>query len=246
MPAGKLQLVARASNPKSNGYGGRKAVTLNVTSSKRGKGKSKHNKAYDSVSIKRNVCPTQIVVPLRYVSEAINIACTTGSDNYHLFNFNNMYDPDRTGTGHQCLGWDQWSAFYNIYRVLSAKVKVIAVNQTDNTPFHLALNFAGSTSGATNIDASAEGRGKSRYGGDQQRPLTVSAYRKGHTVFGVEKMVYRTDDLYRALVTTAPSKEGIIQIWVQPFDETTTTNIKFKAEITYYVMFSNPKLLTQS
>ena len=237
MPAGKLYLAA-ASKKQGRKRRGRALMIQN---------KKRYNNRYSQLVIcKRPVCPEQILVPLKYVSEKIDILCTSGAGNYHLFNFNNCYDPDRTGTGHQPLGWDQWVAFYGIYRVISASVKVVAINTTDDNPFHMALNFSGSTAGATGVDASAEGRGKSRYGGDQQKILSARAFRRGHSVFGVSKSQYRNDDLYRGPTSGAPSKEGIIQIWVIPFDEATTTTISFKAEITYYVMFQNSKLLVQS
>lgn len=194
----------------------------------------------------RPVCPSQIIVPLKYVSEKLNIVCTSGASNYHLFNFNNLYDPDRTGTGHQPCGFDEWTAFYSIYRVLSASIDIWATNTTNSNPIRLVLQSMGSTGGSTNADLAQEQRGKEKFGGDQTKVLHIGMKRKGHQVFNVTKEQYRSDDLYRAATSGAPSKEGCFQIWAQPFDELTTSSISFKAEIVYNVIFSNPKFIAQS
>lgn len=37
---------------------------------------------------------------------------------------NSVYDPDTSGIGHQPRGYDQWSVFYNKYRVYASGIKV--------------------------------------------------------------------------------------------------------------------------
>lgn len=61
-------------------------------------------------------------------------------DNYILTNsvqatsqrswrLNSLYDPDYTGGGHQPLGYDQWSAFFQTYRVYKVTVDIDLVNE---------------------------------------------------------------------------------------------------------------------
>lgn len=42
------------------------------------------------------------------------------------FVLNSLFDPNNTGGGHQPLGFDQWSAFYNRYEVLSSSITIRA------------------------------------------------------------------------------------------------------------------------
>jgi hypothetical protein len=46
----------------------------------------------------------------------------------YSFRTSSLYDPDRTGGGHQPLFYDEMCAIYNQYRVLGAKAKVRFVN----------------------------------------------------------------------------------------------------------------------
>jgi hypothetical protein len=70
--------------------------------------------------------PAGIIITLPYV-EALNNTPGTFFQDYQ-WNLNSIFDPNLTGTGHQPLGYDQWSAFYGRYRVLSVRVQFTAVN----------------------------------------------------------------------------------------------------------------------
>lgn len=61
--------------------------------SRRHKGGTRSNAV---VRVRRAVCPAQMVIPLKYVSATYQIVCTSGVSQTHLFNFNDIYDPDRT------------------------------------------------------------------------------------------------------------------------------------------------------
>ncbi len=46
-----------------------------------------------------------------------------------LVRLNSLYDPDLSGVGSQPVGFDQWSAFYNRYRVISTNVQIRVENR---------------------------------------------------------------------------------------------------------------------
>lgn len=52
---------------------------------------------------------------------------------YHKFAVNSLFDYDQTGIGHQPAYFDQWSAFYRRYRVISAKWKFKVTASPTNT-----------------------------------------------------------------------------------------------------------------
>ena len=62
---------------------------------------------------------------LRY---STNLAIVTGvlGTATNIFNLNSLYDPDRTGVGHQPRGFDQIKTLYNRYRVYGCAYKVSA------------------------------------------------------------------------------------------------------------------------
>jgi hypothetical protein len=47
-----------------------------------------------------------------------------GSTGVYVYSCNSLYDPDRTATGHQPLGFDELKVFFDHYVVLSARIRV--------------------------------------------------------------------------------------------------------------------------
>lgn len=64
--------------------------------------------------------PDQLFVKLKY-AQPLKLSGTTTANN--TFRANSCYDPDLTGTGHQPMGYDQWSNFYKRVRVHGAMFK---------------------------------------------------------------------------------------------------------------------------
>ncbi len=75
---------------------------------------------------------------LRYIY--IGTLSTSGL-NYaeNIFRLNSCFDPDFSGAGAQPLGFDQWAAFYQRYRVLRAKATAMFAASTSMTECTVAL-----------------------------------------------------------------------------------------------------------
>lgn len=65
--------------------------------------------------------PTSRLIKFRYVSNGI-LDAPIGTTATHVYRINSIHDPDFTGIGHQPLGHDEWSAFYEKYCVQGAKI----------------------------------------------------------------------------------------------------------------------------
>lgn len=65
--------------------------------------------------------PKNKVVTLRY-NMSIQLDATTAATAGRAFRANSCYDPDTAVGGHQPLGFDQWSLYYNHYTVIGSKV----------------------------------------------------------------------------------------------------------------------------
>lgn len=84
------------------------------------------------VSAKNNTpLPTVFKTNLRYVDQ-VRLDATVPNVQTHYYSCNSLYDPDRSATGHQPLGFDQIMPLYDHYRVLGSKITVRASNNSGN------------------------------------------------------------------------------------------------------------------
>jgi len=127
----------------------------NTVASKRTKYTTKKKKrqyqAYPtSVRVGKQPIPKQLFNRLKY-AETVNITLgITGLGSY-LFSCNGLYDPNITGTGHQPMYFDQFSALYDHYTCLKSTMKatvvahpnaalIFAVGQDDDTTINAATS----------------------------------------------------------------------------------------------------------
>lgn len=75
-------------------------------------------------SIPRNLIPTKLARRFKYATTFQLDPVSGGNVAVHTFTCNGMYDPDITLTGHQPLGFDEYSNFYDHYTVIGAKITV--------------------------------------------------------------------------------------------------------------------------
>lgn len=71
--------------------------------------------------------PQRLRINHRYCA-TLKRTSTGGALNTYVFSANGMYDPDITGTGHQPSYFDNMSALYDHYTVLSSRIKLRLVS----------------------------------------------------------------------------------------------------------------------
>lgn len=76
--------------------------------------------------------PKELRMKHRYVQNGA-FSSLNGAVHFNTYSCNGMYDPDITGTGHQPMFFDQLTAIYNHYTVLSSKITIQASPRTSNT-----------------------------------------------------------------------------------------------------------------
>ncbi len=81
------------------------------------------------------IVPDKFRTTLTYVDQFVLNSTTTSTDNY-VFRANSLFDPNYTGSGHQPLGYDQWTTFYNNWVVTKCSVKLTMTppNLSTGTP----------------------------------------------------------------------------------------------------------------
>ena len=73
---------------------------------------------------------------MRY-TELLQLADAVTGLAYNVYNANGIWDPNFSATGHQPMGYDQWSTLYKTYRVKSARLKLSA--QIIRVQYHVYL-----------------------------------------------------------------------------------------------------------
>lgn len=81
--------------------------------------------------------PKKMCITHKYV-EKFSLNPNATMPNYS-FSCNSLYDPNRTGTGHQPLYFDQMSVIYDHYCVIGARIKISAINRSNTGNFRIAV-----------------------------------------------------------------------------------------------------------
>lgn len=152
--------------------------------------------------------PQRFITKMKY-SEAYTLQL---SNSYtQVINLNSVFDPNRTGTGHQPYGYDQLSALYNRYRVISCRYIVNGYSGANAIRYGTIVS--NDTPLATNMSELAENpRAQTRvqFPGGNATQIRGTAYIP--SVFGRSKQQYLADDRYQASVGSSPAELCLLTI----------------------------------
>lgn len=98
-----------------------------------------HHKRRTVSQVRAPISDSQ-VIKMRYC-ETIEIhPAVDGIIGTHVFSANNAFDPNVTGTGHQPMGFDQWSVFYDHITVIGSKIRATYI--PGSSPFIALIHTA--------------------------------------------------------------------------------------------------------
>jgi len=195
--------------------------------------------------------PSNKVVKLRY-HEIVN-ETSAGFSLYYNLIANGLYDPNYSGGGHQPLGYDQWTQFYNHYVVLGSKisVKIIVPVQTAFTQaFQCALKLTDDPSAPTFDNALFEGS-KTRWktlspSTTHAATVTVGGKYSAKKFFNLGDV---KDNVTRIGAPNGNNPTDIAVYQIVLFNQMgggIPENITYEITIDYIVSWSEPKELTIS
>lgn len=170
-----------------------------------------------AVNVNRALTPIaqRYITKLKY-SEALSLNVTLGVPNVYRFNLNSLFDPNRTGAGHQPYGFDQLTPLYNRYRVISCAYMVSLVTAS-NYLQAAALPTNSPTTTFNSVDHMRESP-RARY--ILQAPNAPIKTLRGKvyipSLLGRTKAQYMADDNYQAIYNQNPAELAILDIGVAP------------------------------
>ena len=197
------------------------------------------------------------LVKLRYVQN-FTLDATALVPAIQQFRANSVYDPDKTGTGHQPSNYDKLSTIYDRYTVLGSRLRCYYVAQSDTNLVPPCLAIGLSEDGDQIFDSYTAGgienvleQNRLRYykgyvgaptsGTTPMLSINFSAKK----FFGVKTLV--GEHPYSAGVNTTPTEGALFNIAAISQDGSADPSaVLLRAEIDYIIMFTEPKITDAS
>lgn len=198
--------------------------------------------------------PRTTMVKLRYV-DGFSLDPGVGSLAYHAFVANSCYDPNNSGVGHQPMNFDMWSALYNHYIVVGAKITATLSDHTGQQSgghifgVYLSDDLVFPTTATHMME-----QGLCRYKIGNITPGVNSGFGlKARCTFSAKKffnITNITDNVggLGADVSASPIDPAYFVVFTGPTPGSSTdlTSVVCTVVIDYIVIFSEPKAQPQS
>lgn len=213
----------------------------------RSAGKRKQWKRKPRVAKRRTVLVNRALHPLpqRYITKqkySDTIVLTSGASTY-LFNLNSVFDPNRTGVGHQPYGFDQLAALYNRYRVISCSWVINAYSLAAVRVGTLATNEQPVLLSMSDFVERPRAKFIVQIPGGNTQYLKGSSYIP--SLVGRNRSEYMADDRYQAEVTSNPSELALLQVAGFGMNDT-AADINLTVTLEYTVEYFDIKQVGQS
>lgn len=153
-------------------------------------------------------------IPQRYITKMkySETVSTTAAGTY-AFNLNDLFDPNRTGVGHQPYGHDTLATLYNRYRVIACGYRITCNAQTAGNTVQMAVMPANELLAFTSVSEMRENP-RSKYtlasGGGPAQIVSGKVYLP--SLVGRSKAQYMADDRYQAVFGAGPQELAVLNI----------------------------------
>lgn len=195
-------------------------------------------------------------IPARYITKmkyAESFVLSGVGMRTQQMNLNSLFDPNRSGIGHQPYGFDQLcgpsgSALYNRYRVF--KVDYVVVVANDQYNIHYAVLNTNDASPPIGNVSEARENPRCQYAcqnpGGTLKKITGSISLP--SLMGRTKAQYMSNPDYQATYNATPNELAVMNIFTQGLNDDIGVSMSHTVNIllTYHVEFFDPHVLDQS
>lgn len=253
MAGGSLTLTAKQTKPTRTNH---KMSKYKTYTSKYKKSYKKNYNNFKTAFNKNYPFPPVKLYHLRYNAD-LTLSSPVASGQFgteHVFRLNSLFDPDKTGTGHQPYGFDALAVAYNRYKVVGATVEIM-VNDPQEDGMALGVMFTNPSNYSTNtlnaeyMDAIGEKQQtfiiRVNDSGNQKvyRRFNLSMAR----LAGITKLQFKADpDNYTAPVTSNCGNEIAMRLACGSYRSTTSPNMLVHVRITYHALMFQRKIMSTS
>lgn len=195
--------------------------------------------------------PSRFITKMKY-AEQLNVVGGIGSaQTSYRFNLNSIYDPNRTGFGHQPYGRDEFNAIYNRYRVISCSYVISAFNSGSSGDGYSIVAALPSNQEVLLSGGLAQAQETPRCKFITQAPNATLKVLRGKVYLpalaGLTKTQYMADDRYQAQFDSDPNETLILNVFAGAITGAAETNTtKLSVVLEYTVELFDPKQLPGS
>lgn len=204
----------------------------------KGSGKMKRGKGMPLARIPRKFCPDFIPdEQFLTFSYADQINASAAANIYvYQWNVNSLFDPNRTATGAQPVGFDQWDGLYGKYTVYAAEFEYDIFARTSGGVVSVAaVCLPSGTAIADYYDAAAQRRAIIASTTFGARPAKVKGSVTVADIWGVDDIVVDSDDTFSATTSASPNSTTVLNVALATSGATDTITItgriKYKARL---------------
>jgi len=199
-------------------------------------------KSRPTVNVNRSLQPfsQRYITKMKYAEQITQIGPGLGGLTQFQMNLNSIFDPNRTGTGHQPYGHDTLATIYNRYRVISCSyvISALGTGGTNGDAYSIIGALPANESIAVTGGLS-EVQENPRCSFITQAPNAPLKVLKGKvdiaSLVGRSKSQYMSDDRYQATYGSSPNELAILNIFVGLLNgdaQTITTKLNVVMEFT--------------
>jgi hypothetical protein len=186
-------------------------------------------------------------VKLFYYDYGHELTSTAASVGRYRYRANDLFDPDQTGTGHQPMGFDELTKYYDQFTVIKSKITVRFVSESASVPMVVGVKLNDDTTNETNTSDIIE-NGLNRTvmcvgtGGGPNQVRNVMLGCDVARFFGrPEGTNIVNDPNLFGTSAASPVEEAYYQVFAYAGVNTTTVTCGFDALLEYDAVFWEPK-----
>lgn len=172
-----------------------------------------------------------------------------GTASYYVYNLSSLFDPNRTGIGHQPIGFDEMMGIYQYYTVIGARARVTFTNQDTSNDQLVVLQIKAHDSASADVANIIEnGRcvwntvTKSDGSSDSEKTMTINY---SANKFFSKNVVGDAD--YQGDIASNPQENAWLHLYAQPSVPGTDSGlVQATVLIEYIAVMTDPLQIAQS
>lgn len=165
----------------------------------------------------------------------------------HVWSLNSLFDPDRTGVGHQPAGFDEMMSVYEHYTVYGVKYRVswYSVDTTNEMLGGVSVNDSVTAQSDPRVymeNGQTQWAVAANKNNNGDRIRNFSGYIDLAKVHGHKRDTYLDESQYQGSASANPGDEAFLHCWVAPANATSDLSTSvWVVELQYYVMLAGGK-----